>query len=400
MTLSRALDFTVSGIEEHHLRVAVIALKLANEINLSEQEKTTLFYSCLLHDAGVSSSKLRDKLKEFDFSDDAEHCEDGFILLMRYPPLEKMAHAIRYHHDRWAGGNISGLSKQQIPLLSSIIHLADRIDILIKKDTYVLEQSDAVCEHINCYKGKYFRPDLVDCFNKLALIEAFWLDLVPGNTQDVLGKVHETSRFVVDIDTLMNLGEIFASIIDNKSKFTRMHSRGVSSVAKETAKLFGLSEREVSMMSLAGLLHDIGKLSVPDEILDKSAKLTKQEFDIIKQHTFYTFHILGKIDNFDEMNKWAAYHHERLDGKGYPFRISGYDMPIGARIMAVSDTFTALSEDRPYRKSQEKDMVVKILDKEVEKRGLDGRIVNMVKDNYDSIHQAFEQAKNNNCYSD
>ncbi|MCB7129288.1 MAG: HD domain-containing protein, partial [Candidatus Brocadiales bacterium] len=159
--------------------------------------------------------------------------------------------------------------------------------------------------------------------------------------------------------------------------------------------LFGFSETEVLMMSLAGLLHDVGKLSIPDEILEKPGKLTEQEFDIIKQHTFYTFHILNNIKGFDEMSKWAAYHHERLDGTGYPFRIPGSDMSVGSRVMAVSDVFTALSEDRPYRKHLKKDKVIDILDKQVTGGALDGKIVNIVKDSYDDVNEFFVRVRGN-----
>lgn len=394
LALSKALEFTVSGIGEHHSRVAVIAQKLAEELGLGEHDKTVLLYSCLLHDAGVSTFGQMTKLAEFDVVKGAEHAEEGYRLLMFYSPLEEIAHVVRFHHDKWEGGNKSGLYKEGIPLLSCIVFLADRIDILLEKDVYILDQKKKVCELVNNYRGTYFRPDLVDCFNKLALAESFWLDLAPANAHDFLDRiVAEQDKVVVGIETLMNLGEMFATIIDSKSKFTQRHSRGVSSVATKSARMFGFSETEVLMMSLAGLLHDVGKLSIPDEILEKPGKLTEQEFDIIKQHTIYTFNILSGIKGFDEMCKWAAYHHERLDGGGYPFRIPGSDLSIASRVMAVSDIFTALSEDRPYRKRLEKDKVLKILDKQAEGGAIDGRIVNIVKENYDSVNEFFEQTK-------
>ncbi len=394
LALSRALEFTVSGIGEHHSRVAVIAQKLAEELSLGEHDKTVLLYACLLHDAGVSTFGQMANLAEFDVAEGSEHAEVGCRLLMSYSPLEEVAHVVRFHHDKWEGGNKSGLRKEGVPLLSSIVFLADRIDVSFEKDVYVLDQKKRVSEHVNNCRGTYFRPDLVDCFNKLALAESFWLDLAPANVHDFLDRViSEQDKVVVGIETLMELGEMFATIIDNKSKFTQRHSRGVSSVATKSARMFGFSETEVLIMSLAGLLHDVGKLSIPDEILEKPGKLTEQEFDIIKQHTFYTFNILSNIEGVDEMIKWAAYHHERLDGGGYPFRIPGSDLSVGARIMAVSDVFTALSEDRPYRKRLEKDKVLKILDKQAEGGAIDGRIVNIVKENYDSVNEFFEQTK-------
>ncbi|MCB7130234.1 MAG: HD domain-containing protein, partial [Candidatus Brocadiales bacterium] len=208
LALSRALEFTVSGIAEHHSGVAVIAEKLAESLNLSERDKTVLLYACLLHDAGVSSSGEKGKLEEFDVVEGSDHAERGYRLLMSYPPLEEIAHVVRYHHDKWEGGNPSGLSKHEIPLLSGMVFLADRIDVLLEKDVYVLEQKKGVCESVNNYRGMYFRPDLVDCFNKLALAESFWLDLAPANAHNFLDRiVAEQDKVVVDVETLMNLGE-------------------------------------------------------------------------------------------------------------------------------------------------------------------------------------------------
>src|SRR3990167_2949515 len=102
---------------------------------------------------------------------------------------------------------------------------------------------------------------------------------------------------------------------------------------------------------IAALLHDIGKLSVPDEILEKPGGLSTEEFNIMRGHTYFTYHILNSIDGFDTISEWAAFHHEKLNGRGYPFHLKEGQLSIGSRIMAVSDKFSALSEDRPYRKS-------------------------------------------------
>ncbi|MEE9200301.1 MAG: HD domain-containing protein, partial [Candidatus Brocadiales bacterium] len=119
LALSRALEFTVSGIGEHHSRVAVIAQKLAEELSLGEHDKTVLLYACLLHDAGVSTFGQMANLAEFDVAEGSEHAEVGCRLLMSYSPLEEVAHVVRFHHDKWEGGNKSGLYKEGVPLLSS-----------------------------------------------------------------------------------------------------------------------------------------------------------------------------------------------------------------------------------------------------------------------------------------
>jgi len=139
------------------------------------------------------------------------------------------------------------------------------------------------------------------------------------------------------------------------------------------------------MMKVAGHLHDLGKLAVPAEILEKPAKLTEEEFDIIKSHTFYTYSILETISDLDVINAWASFHHERLDGKGYPFRHKGEDLSLGSRIMAVADVFTAITEDRPYRKGMTSDRALQVLQQMAANSALDSGIVSLLTLHYNEI---------------
>lgn len=137
----------------------------------------------------------------------------------------------------------------------------------------------------------------------------------------------------------------------------------------------GVSASNCDKLEIAGLLHDLGKLRVPDEILDKPAKLDPDERMIINAHSFETFQILRNIDGFEEISRWAAYHHEEPDGSGYPFRLSAEAMPLEARILRVADIFQAMAQDRPYRQGLSAAEVVAFLDKLVADGRLDGEIV-------------------------
>ncbi len=114
-----------------------------------------------------------------------------------------------------------------------------------------------------------------------------------------------------------NICDAFAEVIDAKSPFTYRHSTGVANAAVAIAGQFGMSAAEITFIRRAGLLHDIGKLSVPNEILEKPAKLTDEEWLVVKKHPYYTLEVLRRIPGFEELSEIAAAHHEKLDGSGY-----------------------------------------------------------------------------------
>jgi len=137
--------------------------------------------------------------------------------------------------------------------------------------------------------------------------------------------------------------------VDSKSHFTYRHSMGVAELAHGIAKNLGLRSDRVQLVRRAALLHDIGKLSVANTILDKKTRLTEAEWKVVEKHPGLTRQILEQIGPFREIAIVAGEHHEKLDGTGYPNRLLSADISIESRIVAVADVYSALSEDRPYR---------------------------------------------------
>ena len=185
--------------------------------------------------------------------------------------------------------------------------------------------------------------------------------------------------------SIFSIASLFRHIIDFKSRFTASHSTGVAECAVLLSQKFGLTDTEIVQMEIAGYFHDLGKLAVPNAILEKNGGLTKEEFAIIRQHTYFTYSVLNTVGGLDQISEWAAFHHERLDGSGYPFHISADKINIGARIMAVADLFTAVAEDRPYRKGMERKQIESILLSQVNKNANDKRITMLLLDNYQEI---------------
>ena len=139
-------------------------------------------------------------------------------------------------------------------------------------------------------------------------------------------------------------------------------------------------------MRIAGNFHDIGKLVIPNSILEKPGKLTSEEFAVMRCHTYHTFNTLDSIGGLQRIAEWAAYHHEKLDGSGYPFHLTNEEIGTGSRIMAVADIFTAISEDRPYRKGMDNNAIYKVFKRQTDEKLLDKRIVELLFDNYEAIN--------------
>jgi putative nucleotidyltransferase with HDIG domain len=137
--------------------------------------------------------------------------------------------------------------------------------------------------------------------------------------------------------------------IDAKDAYTRGHSQRVAELSRALARKIGLSDQECERVYLSGLLHDVGKIGVPEAVLTKPGRLTDAEFDAIKKHPTIGAQILGNIKQLQDIIPGVLYHHERWDGKGYPYRLAGEDIPLIGRIICVADSFDAMSSTRTYR---------------------------------------------------
>lgn len=157
--------------------------------------------------------------------------------------------------------------------------------------------------------------------------------------------------------------ETLANAIDAKDKYTNGHSYRVSEYAVLLAKKLGWSEEQIKFLRYEAILHDVGKIGVPDVILNKDSKLTDTEYEIIQSHTCLGGEILSKADTVPNASDVAKYHHERVDGKGYPEGLAGEKIPVNARIVCIADAFDAMNSDRVYRKALPKETIIHELKK-------------------------------------
>lgn len=157
-------------------------------------------------------------------------------------------------------------------------------------------------------------------------------------------------RYRIQIDGAFSTLEALVTAIDNKDHYTRQHSEQVAEYAQWIAEELGLPEEQQHTLRLAGLVHDVGKIGIPDEVLLKPDLLTAEEYEVMKQHPLIGAVILAALPGMEQTVPLVRSHHERWDGKGYPDGLAGEQIPFLARVLAVADAFSAMTTDRPYRR--------------------------------------------------
>lgn len=379
LSLSDAVDLASPNIARHQQRTAYIALAIGNAAALPEEEKRTIFIASLLHDTGAITVEEKIALHDFETAEVRSHCVRGELLLRRVPELEREATLVRHHHTEWREWqqpiDLSSVLGSQILLLS------DYIERLIDRNRYILHQREEIVSRLRAVSGTMAHPRVIDHFLEASKAEAFWLDLVSPRLYSMLFHQGPLRDSEIDYRRLENVSELFRDLIDFKSPFTATHTSGVSACADTLARLAGLDEDACRELRIAGNLHDLGKLAMPTSILEKRGPLTKAEAEIIRSHPYHTYNTIASITGLERIAELAGYHHERLDGSGYPFQREAEELTIGARILAVADTFTAVTEDRPYRKGMEKERIERILGELAGRRSLDSDVVSLLLDN-------------------
>jgi len=396
--LTYALDLTEGQRPGHTLRSTVLAMRLGEEAGLDREQLGALYYAALLKDSGCSSNaarmaalfgspdqELKRNMRLVDWHDrwklamrTAASCGVGlnpihrirhFLLVANTPTLTReiihtrcergaqiasvlgfpkaTSEAILYVDEHWCGlGHPFGIAGDAIPLLSRILLLAQTVE------AYWSEHGTAeALDMARKRRGTWFDPRLVDIITTWRRDREWWGRLADINRLDeaVLALEPGSVPLVATDERLDRIAFAFAAVIDAKTPFTARHSSNVARYAVGIASAMGVDAIVNRDMLRAGLLHDIGKLGVSNRILDKPAKLTDGEFAEIRKHPAWTLEILQHVGAFRHFSNEAAQHHERLDGRGYPWKLPGEKLSYTARVLAVADVYEALTATRPYR---------------------------------------------------
>tara|TARA_R110002020_G_scaffold87061_1_gene214903 strand:+ start:13281 stop:14669 length:1389 start_codon:yes stop_codon:yes gene_type:complete len=408
--LSYALDMTEGQPQGHCIRCCWIGTRIGETLGLPDDLLRDLYYTLLLKDLGCSSNAAR--LCELYLADDIsfkrdfktidgslssalrfvfaktglEHglseriraiinvvqnggeisrslietrCHRGADIAARMRFSETVQDGIRSLDEHWDGsGKPLGLAKGQVPLISSIALLAQVIDVFHTENGVA-----AALREVKTRSGSWFDPALGDAFLRAQSEPEFWQALKsPQLEARVFAMKPALQSEQVDEDYLDDIAAAFSDVVDAKSPFTADHSNRVTLYTDMIAEELGLDQDHRRWLRRAALLHDLGKLGVSNQVLDKPGKLDEAEWRSIRRHPVHSAEILNRAHAFRDIAAVAAAHHERLDGKGYPHGLGGAEICLEVRILTVADVFDALTAERPYRAAMPITKALSILD--------------------------------------
>lgn len=205
--------------------------------------------------------------------------------------------------------------------------------------------------------------------------------------------VTRNARLFREVRSLfLNLVKSLISIVEAKHKYTKGHSERVHIISCFLGKQLGLRKSAREVLHWASLFHDVGKISVPDAVLNKPGKLTEEEFVTIKQHPVVGYNVLSHIEQLHDSLPGIRHHHEKLDGSGYPDGLKGNDIPLAARIIAVADVYDALTSTRSYRPAMPADKALEIM-REGSGKHFDPRVLQVFLRRHHEITRMIDSAR-------
>jgi len=373
--LGTAIDLLDPELGAHQRRVAIIAANIAKELGFADSEVARVTQAGLLHCVGALGHR--------NWHD---RSATGARFLEISPLTRRLAPLVACYREPLARLRDYGMLRAADALLSQVLNLANFIDESIDPAAFILSQVAARRSDATAHATANLDPSLADAFLRASEADSFWLD---ASSIDLDARIRMRlageAGAIADLDALQDFGRLYSVLVDSRSPFTATHSWGVASVASFLATKTGFDAVSAMQIEIAGQLHDIGKLAVPSEIIEKPSGLTPAEFGSVRSHAYHTGTLLERIPGMSRIADWARAHHEKLDGTGYPQRRRADAIPTQARIIAVADRFVALTEDRPYRAGIPGSRALALLRADAEHGAIDQSIVNTLNDNFDRI---------------
>lgn len=368
------------GVTDYHSnRVAYMAVQMGLNLGMDEGEALRLAAAAVLHDNALTEYLHAEFQKGVDSINGKgeislkDHCLIGEKNIQCMPFYQGLDGTIQYHHENADGSGPFKKKYFETPLFARLIHLTDSVDVLLTTNG-TLPTGEEALEFVHQNRGILFDEEMAEAFEKTFDRENLKL-MTNENIGNLLRGCLPIRIQEYTADQLLGISQFFAKIIDYKSKCTCNHSLEVAEKAKKMAGYYHFDEDTQAKIYFAGSLHDIGKLIVDTELLEKPDRLTKEEYQHVQYHALETYKILSSIEGMEEITSWASYHHEKLNGTGYPFGKTAEALGQIERLMACVDIYQALIEKRPYKDNMSHRTAIALLRKMAEKGELDKTIV-------------------------
>ena len=387
-----ALNLFDPGMKQHHDQMAYLASMIANDLGFDPLTQHLTMFGAMTHDIGRVMMKKQDSTAGAE-EDAKAIAQMGAIFTSKFVHSDLLPDIIARSQTSWTEYlELPDEERElcnQVARIASIVHLVDMVSTTMQADEPILKQAETMRSSAERLRGTEYSEEAVDAFLRVTANESVWMDFKyhPERLEQ-----YSSELIRIPLNVAVALTKDTSLIVDYRSAFTATHSAGVAASATALARYAGMSSDECQMMRIAGNLHDIGKLRVPRAILEKPGRLTEEEFCIIKEHPYFTHLILRKADGFDRIASWAGFHHEKLNGTGYPFRYGKEMLDTGARIMAVADIFAAIAEVRPYRAGMKREQALGILNDSAKNGEIDSDLVALLSEHYEDIDSLRETA--------
>ncbi|MGF1754831.1 HD domain-containing protein [Vibrio makurazakiensis] len=387
--IAKALNNIGIESQNHGQRVGYIAYRCALSVGWEEEQAQLAFYLGLIHDCGVTDNdELVELFSVLAPKGTKKHCLKGYSILKECSVLSIFALPVLHHHTPWHELKdlpISAFEKE----LAAIVMLADRVDYLYcdtasdRFGNLTHQCKEYIAHCLTACADDMFESNLVQHMCELVVNDDFWFSMDISYIEHMSSKFEPIPFFSqhMSLNETIAFGEFIAKVVDAKSAFTFQHSLKVGQLSEYLAKQLGYSSSTQKKLYLAGLVHDVGKLQTPMDVLHKPSGLTDEEYCCIKKHATDTRFALQELFSSDQICDWASNHHERLDGSGYPFGKTAEYLDQPSRIVAVVDVFQALSQSRPYREGMSLPQTLAIIEAQVELNQLDREVFDCLKKN-------------------
>jgi HD-GYP domain-containing protein (c-di-GMP phosphodiesterase class II) len=377
-SIGTALDIVEGGLlgatTNHGRLIATLSAAMASKARLSKDAVFDIAACALLHDNALTEYILSEQPGKDQEINLVAHCVIGQENVDKLPFRTNVEGYVLYHHERADGEGPFGKRWGEFPREVALIAIADAVDAQYKLQFVSRTALPELHRAVMAQSGKGFTKAAAKLFCE-TLDEPMLAALRDENIAKTYSDVMPVWEVELNDRALMGVAGLTARIIDYKSKFTRRHSVEISNIAWHMGKYYGFSDTNCALLYLAAALHDLGKLKVPNEILEKPGKLTDEEFDVIKKHSQWTYDMLGGVAGFEPINERIVNHHEKLNGRGYPKGLAANELDFVSRLIACIDIYQAISEERPYHPARTHSETIPIMRDMARKGEIDSKIV-------------------------